>query len=453
MKKTLTVLYSTLCLLQSTLLFVIPTLGGISTAFAQGSADSVRITHTQEAGTLEKQEFVSATDYIFKTQEETKWLLKANYTGKLTGRSITGDLEYTLEMGGEIKLTPSFSINALIGYNHKEEEAIRGFLYGQLEPRWYYNMARRISKGQSANNFSGSYLAAKVIRFQNRTPNREGETLVTPQDRFMLSYGKQYRMFTHGFFDFSINAGWQRDNRHTPVYAYDNAKKQYELIDSQISPQNGFVASSEIRLGLVLSKLRTKTSVPACDIFRCFEEENQLFKMDMTKLFHITPNNINISLSTAYERKFRQSAWSLNQELRIDYDYHYNHIVFSANSSSTEKSNGFTVRYVIQPRYYYSLNKRISRGKSANNLSGTYVALHNVNTLYHTFLHLSAENAHLRTRLVPALGAVWGIQKRLFTHGFVDANFGIVRKLNERFHDFIIPGVAPVLDIKVGFAL
>lgn len=420
---------------------------------ARAQNDSTRITHTQEAGTLKKQEFVSAADYIFKTREETKWLLKANYTGKLTGRSITGDLEYTLELGGEVKLTPSFSINALVGYNHKEEEAIRGFLYGQIEPRWYYNMARRISKGQSANNFSGSYLAVKAIRFMERVPDTEGITLVIPQDRFMLSYGKQYRMFTHGFFDFSVNAGWQRDSKHTPVYVYDNVKKQYQSMGSQISPQHGFVASSEIRLGLVLSKLSQKTSVPVCDVFRCFEEEKRLFKIDMTKLFYIAPDNINISLSIAYERKIKQSVWSLNQEVRIDYDYHYNHTVFSANSSTTEKGNGFTVRYVVQPRYYYSLKKRISRGKSANNLSGTYVALHNVNTLYHTFLPLSAEQAHLRTRLVPALGAVWGIQQRLFTHGFVDANIGVVRKLNERFHDFIIPGVVPVLDIKVGFAL
>ena len=415
-----------------------------------GQTDSVHIKHTQQAGILEKQEFVSAADYIFKTHEENKWLLKANYTGTLTGRSVKGVLEYTLEMGGEVKLSPSFSINALMGYNHKSEEAVRGFVYGQIEPRWYYNMAKRISKGQSANNFSGSYFSAKIMRFTKRNPE-ESQTRIIPKNRFLLSYGKQYRIFKHGFFDFSLNAGWQKDTKYNPVYIYDNIRKQYQFTGSQLSSLQGFSASSEIRLGLTLSKLSSKTIVTSCDIFRCFEEEHRMFKVDMTKLFYIAPNNVNMSLSTAYEHKIKQSAWSLNQEFRMDYRYYYNHTVFSANSSSTEESNGFTLRYTLEPRYYYSLKKRIYRGNSANNLSGTYVALHHANTFYYTFLNLSA--ADTRARFVSALGAVWGIQHRLFSKGFVDAKIGVVRKLNERFHDFIIPGVNPVLDIKVGFAL
>ncbi len=423
-----------------------------SSSLLMGQIDSTHLKHTQQAGTLEKQEFVSAADYIFKTHEENTWLLKANYTGTLTGRSVKGDLEYTLEMGGEVKLSPSFSINALMGYNHKSEEVVRGFVYGQIEPRWYYNMAKRISKGQSANNFSGSYFSAKIMRFTKRHPE-ESQTQIIPQDRFLLSYGKQYRMFKHGFFDFSLNAGWQKDRKYTPQYVYDNLRQRYQLTGSQLTPQHGFVVSSEIRLGLTLSKLSPKTNVTTCDIFRCFEEEYRMFKIDMTKLFYIAPNNATISLSTAYEQKIKQSAWSLNQEFRMDYGYHYNHTVFSATSSSTEESNGFTLRYVIEPRYYYSLKKRIYQGKSANNLSGTYVALHHVNTFYYTFLNLSAADAHLRARFVSALGAVWGVQHRLFSKGFVDAKIGVVRKLNERFHDFIIPGVNPILDIKVGFAL
>ncbi|GEM_PF-6636443 len=49
MKKTFTLLYSTLRILYSTLFFVIPTIGGISSVFAQ--SDSVHITHSQETGT------------------------------------------------------------------------------------------------------------------------------------------------------------------------------------------------------------------------------------------------------------------------------------------------------------------------------------------------------------------------------------------------------------------
>ncbi len=56
------------------LAFIIPTTGGISAAFAQ--TDTIRITHTQETGTLEKQRFIDKYDYVFMTKEPTKWMVK-----------------------------------------------------------------------------------------------------------------------------------------------------------------------------------------------------------------------------------------------------------------------------------------------------------------------------------------------------------------------------------------
>ena len=110
MKKPILLLYSTL--------FVIPIIGGISTAFAQ--VDSVRITHTQEAGTLEKKRFIDRYDYVFMTKEPTKWMLKLynndfNFTEELFYRisydNLVGKLFPPLELAAEYKLSPAFSVS------------------------------------------------------------------------------------------------------------------------------------------------------------------------------------------------------------------------------------------------------------------------------------------------------------------------------------------------------
>ena len=416
--------------------------------WGQGGLDSLR--YSQENGTLEKQEFVSASDYVFMTRQEAKWLLKANYGAMLSGRSILGDFEYNLEVGGEIKLSPSFSLNALVGYNHKSEQMIRGFWYAQIEPRWYYNMARRIAQGKNANNFSGNYLAFKLTQFAAQNYQKSDRTVVIPEQRMMLTYGIQRRVLNHGFFDFSFNVGWQRDTDHTPVYV-QNEQYRYSLLGWNNNALNGFAARSEVRFGLAFGGQKRKAIASSCDIFKCFDEENSLLKLDMTKLFYVAPNNVNLSLSMAYEKKINKSAWSFNQELRTDYTYRFErgyipHGIFQA------EGNNLSVRYVLEPRYYYNLKKRIVQGKSANNLSGNYVALHSSNELTHSFLTFSPENAHYKTQFITAVGAVWGMQRRLFTNGFVDAKVGIIRNLNNPFHDFIIPGINPVLDLKLGFA-
>ena len=441
MKKFL--VFPTLAFFATQLIFSMPLL-------AQNTgADSLQ--YSQESGALQKQAFVSAADYVFMTRQEAKWMLKANYAAMTSGRSIFGDFEYNLELGGEAKLSPSFSVNGLVGYNHKSEQIIRGFWYAQIEPRWYYNMARRIAAGTSANNFSGNYFAVKLTRFTSVDYQRSDRTIVAPQQRLMLAYGIQRRVFNHGFFDFSMNVGYQQDTDHTPVYVQDQMNR-YRLSNWNNTALGGFSARSEVRLGLALGGQKSKAAASSCDIFRCFEEDKSMLKIDMTRLFYVAPNNVNVSLSTAYERKINKSAWSINQEVRLDYTYRFERS-YIPHSAYQSEGNTLSGRYVLEPRYYYNLRKRIMQGKSANNLSANYVALHSSNELAHSFLNFSPENIRLRTNFVTSLGVVWGMQRRLFANGFVDAKVGLERNLNKTFHDFIIPGVNPVLDIKIGFAL
>jgi len=182
MKKALTVLYSTL-------LFVIPTLGGISTAFAQGSADSVRITHTQEAGTLEKQRFIDRYDYVFMTKEPTKWMLKGYgdiinlLASNLFQRSYVNHV-VDFRLGAEYKISPSFSIgvdvtrlanrpvtpDGLTDYSYIYSSSFSKNWRTSAELRWYHDMASRIKQGKSSNNFSGNYVS---LRYEKLWQNNQ----------------------------------------------------------------------------------------------------------------------------------------------------------------------------------------------------------------------------------------------------------------------------------------
>ena len=183
MKKALTVLYSTFCILHRSggpvdILFVILTLGGISSAFAQESSDSVRITHTQEAGTLEKQRFIDRYDYVFMTKEPTRWMLKidGNFNNLLSSEVFQrGFLKRVIDfrLGIEHKLNSSFSLALDVTRNNISPFTANGLLdYSKIynsrkhwvtsaELRWYYDMASRIRQGKSSNNFSGNYLSLK----------------------------------------------------------------------------------------------------------------------------------------------------------------------------------------------------------------------------------------------------------------------------------------------------
>jgi hypothetical protein len=299
---------------------------------------------------------------------------------------------------------------------------------------------------------TGPYWAVRWAEYLNRSAHaKEAQaSFELPKRQFMLAGGVQRRMFGHGFYDFSISAGWGQQQSGQPRYTQDPST-YYPYITGWNERQVGqLTAQSEIRLGFGLSALKSAESVEQCSVFRCLEEETQLLKLDLSKLFYFAPNRAMARLSTAFERKINTSAWSLNQEFLADYEYWYYTSSDSYGGLSIRQS-GLTARYILEPRYYYSLSKRMRQGRSANNLSGIYVGLQSSNTLSYSFLYLNGQP--LSPEFVTALGAVWGIQKRIFDRGFFDAKIGLARNLNKKFHDFLLPGVNPVLGVKIGWAM
>jgi hypothetical protein len=125
------------------------------------------------------------------------------------GISINFNPEYERKIGKS-----SFSINSGLGVNYSNSFYFKGYnASATIEPRYYYNMKKRIASGKSANNLSGNYFSInakgsygrgtyKGITFDGVLSEKaefDGSTFV-----FEPRWGIQRRLFKNGFLDLSL---------------------------------------------------------------------------------------------------------------------------------------------------------------------------------------------------------------------------------------------------------
>jgi hypothetical protein len=194
-----------------------------------------------------------------------------------------------------------------------------------------------------------------------------------------------------------------------------------------------------------------KSKIEVCDVFRCFEEEKQVLKVDVRGLFeNIKRDSLSSHFSVAFETKINTSFsvntsanFNLNKYKGIDSKY-----------SLSEISVGF------EPRFYYNLRKRIAKGKSANNLSGNYFSIGsylNINEeIYISQLNTRFETTVKYPRNYVSFVPKWGIQRRIFKHGFIDVNINFFEVAYNK-NDYVPNNSWEVIwdqtaEFKIGFA-
>ncbi len=379
-------------------------------AFCQNS-DTTYITIAQDTGRLERQHLTTPYDAVFGTYEPTRWLFKLDAASLfssfiyLPGDNGQNFDETGLRLDAEYKISPAFSLNASYWLRFGEVGSwlTGGDIYFQghqfrLEPRWYYNMPRRIQEGRSANNLSGNYFGLELtqhLRVNNSTFFNHRSAAVR--------FGIQKRLFRYGYFDMSYGVG-VRNYPQTVFY-----RETTELF-------------ADARLGVGLALARPKSTpdrkAEQCDVLQCFREENRMWKLDLFNLLRVARTNwISVSLRPSVEQKIGASQFSVEAQLRLDGSY------VDATKSST-----LGIGNHLQLRYYYGLKKRIARGKSGNNLSGAYIAWQGEWFQNHTTLHGKnsdgIETKHTTSVRQMHTGPLWGIQHRIFDKGFVDFNIG-----------------------------
>ncbi len=389
--------------------------------------DTTFLSVGQEPGTHQQQRFIDQYDYVFGTLDTALWMFRWDITGGFDHGAF-------LNLSAERKLSPAFSLQfayGLGGTNRYDSlspklptfpdndsvfvsQEVFSHRFG-LQSRWYYDMAQRVREGLSANNFSGNYFGLETA-YTAYGLGLSGEEARFASDQMTaaLRWGLQRRLFRYSFIDVSFGLGARRSEGFDP-----STLGQRSYWD--------FFANTQFSLGLALyTPKAAKKEVAYCDVLRCFREEARMFKIDLYNLVKIRDkNNLKGTASFAWERKIGQSPFSV--EL-LGY--------VSARKEETVAGNSYKHGYSgwgfgghVQPRFYYSLKKRIAKGKSGNNLSGAYFALQTAYKRdFEKYTNISGDFKTDVDGTVDYLsvGPLWGIQYRLFKNGFIDLNLGIV---------------------------
>ena len=408
--------------------------------------DSVKVSISQETGTLEKNEIIDNSQYILKRQEPISQLFKLQIGSTPTAFSRGGTIEFNVTAGYEKKIGKAFSVNALLDFWTVDEGRNQSTFSAIVEPRFYLN--------QKVSNLSGTYLGLKFQ--QNLTGNvyESGEYTKSFNQRIGLTWGIQNRFLNSGLIDIGITAGFENNTLTQPIWEktgqgyYDS---KFTGNYSETKSTDWFIRS-EARIGVGFTNSANKYKATTCDVFRCFEAQKSWLKIDFTKMFYISENKKDVNLGLDYEFKIGQSSWSINQAVRIQYKS-YMDILTTYNSSGPSISYStigpyWSGSYSFEPRYYYNLKKRIAYGKSANNLSANYISLLNGFNFYENDGDWRGSKRHT--------GLVYGIQRRLVKNGFFDVNAGIAKVHDGTFVDGLFPrssGLFLLLNFKVGYAI
>ena len=470
MKKLLFFLYSTFCIAWAT-----PS----HSTFAQ--IDSVRITHTQETGTLEKQRFIDRYDYVFMTKEPTKWMVKLynndfNFTEELFYRisydNLVGKLFPPLELAAEYKLSPAFSVSVgakngsrAIAYYDSNVPYVGSSTFGKKsivvfgELRWFYQLAGRIRQKLSANNFSGNYIGVRFSRNAHQDENefQSVRVLFGNMDRkwntdyfferfnknVEVRYGVQRRFLKHGLIDFGINVGvtnYKSVNQKIFFKDGDNTiypnSFGFDRIESFVATENpnrnDWYINSNFRLGLAIGDFKKRQKAPLCDVLQCFEDESSLIKLSWPSI-QIAQTNQSALLSLAYEHKIGKSAFSVNNQ--INYAYRANKTQSPAVNGviRTRNYQSSNLALVSEVRYYVRQAARIRRLNKGNNLSGLYLSTPLSIYLINNKERITENNVLTSGKyhsLFSDIGLKVGFQQKLFNKGYIDlglaANTAIV---------------------------
>lgn len=391
-------------------------------AIAQTS-DTSFVTVSTETGTLTKQQITDQYDYLFGTKVPARWMFKWNPVAGL-------DQQGALNLSAEHKISPAFSLQLAYGigganYNDSlklvvvnsdtffSTESI-AYHHFNVQTRWYFDMPKRILENKSANNFSGNYLALEMaLTAYGLGLHGRNAQFASKNANIALRFGVQRRLFKYAYFDISYGIGARRV---TGFDGYTNSP--LKRLD--------FFANTQVAFGIAIfkPKMLLKQELTQCDVLQCFREERRMWKIDLFNLIRISDShNAKASLSIAREQKLAQSPFSVEIEVHAGANSNRSNLFIGHYNNS-----GWNIGAQVQPRFYYMMRKQIVSGKSGNNLSGPYFALHT----FYKYKSLVKEDSFQDTSYKFdgteqsfRVGPAWGFQYRIFKYVFIDLNFGM----------------------------
>lgn len=149
--------------------------------------------------------------------------------------------------------------------------------------------------------------------------------------------------------------------------------------------------------------------------------EKQMIKLDLLSLIRISSNGyIHGILRAGYERKLLKT-WSFTGDISTSW---YTSLG-KGNPRYLYYQEEKVIGVAVGPRYYYGMQNRIWEGKSADNLSANYLGL-----VFSTRLQpqqkgwTATDDTGILYADNFAITPMFGFQRRIFRHGFLDFSFG-----------------------------
>ena len=415
------------------------------------SAQDVLRVETVVDSTFRHPQYIDAFDDVFLSHQEAKWLVKADFRGLLLNKTLKNSSDFyannffqpfnrqDISLSFERKIGSNFSINTQLSTTHNfldHESPFRDMpLALTIEPRFYLGKKSAIKNGESGNNLNGSYIGVSLRLASNKLGGPSG--LI---DGWVgsVNYGLQKRIFNRLYFDYKLGIGFT---------------KGYEW---------GAGVTNQFALGWAFGKGK-RQNVNTCDMFRCFETEKSLWKIDIRKIWSGSIfEYIYSDLTVGYEQKIGNSAWSLNTEIEGGIGRNIGKQTFGSYGQSNAS-------LTIEPRFYYGLKKNIAKGLSVNNLSGGYISLAASAGYQNIFYsNNTGSSINLKEQYL-SIAPKFGIQKRIFRYGYADFSLAPVRfnrtfydnkwdgnelkkTVNNRQYSTIGKILIPIVDFKIGFA-
>ena len=419
------------------------------------TAQDVLRVETVVDSTFRTPQYIDAFDDVFLSHQEAKWLIKVDFMGLLLNKKLTNTSSFysnnpyilrpfdgqDISLSFERKITSNFSINTQLSTTHNfldHEAPFRDMpLALTIEPRFYLGKKAAIKNGKSGNNLNGSYIGVGLrLETTNITTfNLSGDYGIGKWVG-SVNYGLQKRIFNNWYLDYKLGIG---------------VSKGYKW---------GAGVTNQFALGWAFGTGK-RQNVNACDMFRCFETEKSLWKVDIRKIWSGSIlQYIYSDLTVGYEQKLGNTAWSLNIEIEGGIGRNVDKSAYRYGKSN--------VSMTIEPRFYYGLKKRIAKGLSVDNLSGCYLSLAASAGYKNEFYGSNSIGLDTKEQYL-SLTPKWGIQKRIFRYGYADFSLAPIKfnqtsfdrkwgsdqfkkTVNNQQYSKIGNIPVPIVDFKIGFA-
>lgn len=381
----------------------------------------------------------SSTD---NTPKQAKTLIKFDIVNLFPRfKTPVDEIQFSLKMGFETKLSQRLSLTVDAGM-FKESFSLTDVQNIDYSPlNLFFRAGLRYYLNKKNLSLFGNYLAAEYqcnfvpSMFYSYYIYNEKPSVI---NNLSLSYGFQHKIAKKGYVDMNFGLRFYAGSK--PEAVSINGQTQFE---SQTI--YGIRPHYRLDLGFLLHESKEKNDNTQLDT-RAFIEEKHLFKINLLDVFksvELSSQHIKTSLNLdiAYEHKlFKSLSFLLGSKVSPTF--------YSARNPM--QKTGTIVRFEqnLDLRWYFNLNRKILNGLGANNFSADYIAP----TVSSRFFFSNVSELNSSEELLFAnlwdFRVKYGIQRRIFKHGFFDFSFGLGSHLNQGYSNRVFV----FSDVKLGLA-